>query len=463
MKLRLEPLGVELDVDRGTSLQAVLAPYGVEFPCGGTGECDGCRVRVLDGDDAGWQPACRLRADRPMTLQVDQWTAPVLTDAERVDGGLRNGTGLAIDLGTTTIAVQSVDLRTGGVLGVRTGLNPQVAYGADVMSRIQFALHNPKLTDCIRNGVQSMVNGFSGDALVVGNTAMHHLFCGLDVAPLASVPFRPEHLDEQRIGRYTFARCLGGFVGSDILAGIIATGMNSTTELTALIDLGTNGEIVVGSRDRLVCASAAAGPAFEAGQISRGMRAATGAISRVEEGFECTVIGGVAARGICGSGLVDTTAVALDAGLIRTNGRLTQGPIVLADGVMVVQSDIRELQLAKGAIAAGLKILLRRIGACERDLCTIFLAGAFGNYMNVRSARRIGLLPDVDACVVKPAGNTALRGARMMLTNPALDTNIFVEHVELAADAAFHDEFTSALSFPQGLSHDEQRSRTCIA
>ena len=463
VRIRLEPLGVELEVERGATLQEVLAPYGVEFPCGGAGDCEGCRVRRLDGATAGWQQACRMSADTSMTLEVDQWTASILADDTPVSGGTREGIGVAIDLGTTTIAAQWVDLRSGRVLKVRTALNPQVAYGADVMSRVQLALRDSRLTHSIRTALDEMLDGSRHHAVIVGNTAMHHLFCGLDVTPLSAVPFRSPNLGTIRDGRYTFLRCLGGFVGSDILAGIVATGMHRSDDLTALIDLGTNGEIVVGNRRRLVCASAAAGPAFEAGQITHGMRAATGAIAHVRQDFACTVIGGGAPRGICGSGLVDAVATSLDAGLLRPNGRLVNGPIRLAGEIALMQSDVRELQLAKGAIAAGLNMLLAQIGANVRDLRTIFLAGAFGNYIDVRSGMRIGLLPDVNPSVIRPAGNTALRGARMILIDPSLADEPSVEHIELAASEAFQDEFVSALAFPEGLTYDEQRTSTCRA
>jgi uncharacterized 2Fe-2S/4Fe-4S cluster protein (DUF4445 family) len=451
VRIRLEPLGIDIDVDHGASLATALAPHGVEFPCGGTGDCGGCRVRVLDGPEPGWQLACRMRAEAPVTLEVDQWITPILADAESAGGGAREGTGIAVDIGTTTLAAQLVDLRTGAVLGVETALNPQVAHGADVMSRIEFALRGGALAPCIRTAVAEMCGALGGapsECVLVGNTAMHHLYCGIDVAPLASVPFRSPHLGEMDGGTWRFLRCLGGFVGSDILAGVVATGMHSSDSLTALIDLGTNGEIVLGNRSRLLCASTAAGPAFEAGRIKAGMRAATGAISHVSRTWECRTVGNAPARGVCGSGLVDAVAVALDSGLIAPNGRLTDGPIPLAEGVALFQSDIRELQLAKGAISAGLRLLLARFGATAGDLDAIYLAGAFGNYVDLHSAIRIGLLPPVPPEVIRPSGNTALRGARRLLVDPRADSQIAVEHVELAADPEFHDEFASALAFP---------------
>jgi uncharacterized 2Fe-2S/4Fe-4S cluster protein (DUF4445 family) len=286
------------------------------------------------------------------------------------------------------------------------------------------------------------------ESVLVGNTAMHHLYCALDVAPLSCVPFRSPNLGEVKSGRWRFIRCLGGFVGSDILAGIVATGLHRSDALGALIDLGTNGEIVVGNQTRLVCASTAAGPAFEAGRIRAGMRAATGAIAYVSPSWECRTIGNAPPRGICGSGLVDAVAVALDHGLITPNGRLANGPVQLARGVALFQSDVRELQLAKGAIAAGLQLLLSRFGATADDLESIYLAGAFGNYVDVHSAMRIGLLPPVRPDVIRPSGNTALRGARRLLVDPAADSAINVEHMELAAHPAFQDEFAAALAFP---------------
>jgi uncharacterized 2Fe-2S/4Fe-4S cluster protein (DUF4445 family) len=475
VRIRLVPLGAELEVDPGASLESALFHYGVEFPCGGAGICSGCRVRVIEGhtdptaadrellsDDQieeGWRLCCQLRPRSALTLGVEQWDTPVLADFEPLTAGTRDGLGVVVDLGTTTIVVQLVNLATGAVLAVRTALNPQSAYGADVMSRVELALRDDRLTHLILGTVTSLVEDVAcgrpvQDVVVVGNTAMHHIFCGLDVTPLSHVPFRSSAVGEQTVTRgrlrMRFLRCLGGFVGSDVLAGVVATGIHGRKEFSALIDLGTNGEIVVGNRDRLLCASTAAGPAFEGGRISMGMRAATGAVSHVgiADGIlTCRVIGDVAARGVCGSGLVDAVAAGLNLNVIRENGRLANGNFRLCNDVELKQSDIRELQLAKGAVAAGLRILTDRWGATPEDLEAVYLAGAFGNYIDVHSAARIGLLP-VQTAKVHPAGNTALRGARMLLLNPAAESGIHVDHVELAADENLQDEFAAALSFP---------------
>ena len=337
--IRLEPLSVELELPRGGSLVSGLAAHGFEFPCGGTGECGGCQVRVLSGSlpvteaDAdsfsvdqlthGWRLACQARADEPLVLECGQWHMEILadptvpstttpcpihsesakTDSEWVgqqSASSSHRLAIAIDLGTTTIAAQLIDAASGDVLGVETMLNPQSAFGSDVMSRVRAALEGHDLTAPIRAALGQLVARLThsrasqvDEVLLVGNTVMHHLFCALDVEPLAHVPFQSPHLAEQRFTAndlgwdlpsdcvIRFARCIGGFVGSDILAGIVAAGIALGDDLSALVDLGTNGEIAIGNRHGIVCASTAAGPAFEAGAIRMGMRAVTGAIAYI--------------------------------------------------------------------------------------------------------------------------------------------------------------------------------------
>jgi uncharacterized 2Fe-2S/4Fe-4S cluster protein (DUF4445 family) len=318
------------------------------------------------------------------------------------------------------------------------------------MSRLQYDLRQPgELGLVIRQALGRMLGGEPlREVLVAGNTAMHHLFGGLDVEPLTHAPFVSPTLGGYRCadwelewpGPAEFLPCLGGFVGSDLLCGIVATRLDEQTRPRALFDIGTNGEVVVGSAQGIVCASTAAGPAFEGGRIGTGMRAGTGAIDSVhvrDGGLDCHVIGGGAARGVCGSGLVDAAACGVELGLIQANGRLTSADkrLPLAEGVALAQSDIRELQLAKGAMAAGLRMLAG--GGVEK----LYLAGAFGNYIRQASARTIGLLPE--DLPVEPAGNSALRGARMLLLAPGTrqarvrKIAALSRHVELAADPDF--------------------------
>lgn len=409
--------------------------------------------------EAGWRLACRARAERDCTLEIAQFEAAILADHSQFHFKPRTGTGVAVDLGTTTIVAQMLDLSTAHVLGVRTALNPQAAHGADIMSRIQHVLQGGDLTALIRRRVAELIAELGPvsfpEVVIVGNTVMHHLFCGISVEPLSHYPFETSRLNMEEVEldggwRVQFLPNLGGFVGSDILAGIIATGMHESAEVQALIDLGTNGEIVIGNRERLLCASTAAGPAFEGGRISAGMRAQTGAVWEVAASggkLHCSVIGGGEPRGICGSGLVDAIAAALDLGLVNPSGRLNNGAIELAPGLAVSQADVRELQLAKGAIAAGVSILARRSGVRVEDIRRVFLAGAFGNYINRTSARRIGLLPFPEERI-EPAGNTALLGAKMALFET--DRNFTgirsrIEHVPLGSDPAFQECFVSSL------------------
>jgi uncharacterized 2Fe-2S/4Fe-4S cluster protein (DUF4445 family) len=485
VRIRLEPFAIELELPGGASLIPALSAQGVEFPCGGTGVCGGCSVRVLAGSlpvteadrvvflpkrlNQGWRLACQARAQSPLVLECSQTRMEVLTDNVGLASAGKHGLGIAIDLGTTTIAAQTLDLATGQVLAVETELNPQVRFGADVMNRIRAALNGDDLTAVIRETLGAMVTRLSrgreqeiAEIVLVGNTVMHHLFSGCDVEPLAHAPFASRHLGEQsfkpdQLGwnlrpdcRIRFAHCLGGFVGADILAGIIATGMAGSDNLVALVDLGTNGEIAIGNRYGIVCASTAAGPAFEAGSIRMGMRAATGAIAHVtlEDGqMKATVVGDVAPQGICGSGLVDAVAVGLDSGAILSSGRIANGTKLfpVAGPVVLYQADIRELQLAKGAIA--FKLLLKRLGADAAALSKVHLAGAFGNYVQIESAVRIGLI-QAPRNVIHAAGNTALRGAKMLLLSveqPALPP---IEHIGLAADPEFQNEFAECMSFP---------------
>lgn len=496
-KITFHPVGAELAAARGSPLRDLLFEYGVEFPCGGQGRCRGCRVRVREGAVAanalqrerlsdreiaeGWRLACQCRLEGDLTLELRQWDAAILASDAAFTFTSQEGLGAAVDLGTTTLVAQLLDLESGHVLAVRTALNPQARYGADVMSRVQFAVAEDgrrPLEEIIRKQIGSLIHQLLVAAradparlrkvTVVGNTVMHHLFCGIDPEPLSRYPFEPEHDGAQTFiagelgwalegdAPVWFLPCIGSFVGSDVLAGVVATGLLDSEPLVAFVDLGTNGEIVLGNRERMLCASTAAGPAFEGARISAGMRAATGAIWKVarQNGrIECEVLGSIPARGICGSGLVDAVATGLDLGRIHPTGRLngSEPTWTLEAPVAVTQGDVRQLQLAKGAIAAGIRILLRRWGAAPEDVSRLLLAGAFGNYIDRASARRIGLLhfpPER----VEAAGNTALLGAKLALFSDVgayTAARARIQHVSLDTDPDFQEIFVEEMGFPE--------------
>ncbi|MCX6133853.1 MAG: ASKHA domain-containing protein [Ignavibacteriales bacterium] len=498
VRITLLPLGHEITVQKGTPLRDVLFPYGVEFPCGGNAICEGCKVKVVSGNlpltqeqenmlsvkeaKEGWRLACRCKADEDMTLELAQWEARILADESRFDFKPRDGFGIAVDLGTTTLAAQLLDLKSGNVIGVETGLNDQGRYGADVMTRVFFAVTEkgqPDLELAIRKQLGGMIEklvasskvdpGRVLDVAIVGNTVMHHLFSGLDVGPLSQYPFESPTIgfqvfESSQLGwnvipnaTVRFLPCLGSFVGSDILAGILATNLHKSDSLVGLIDLGTNGEIVIGNRDKFLFCSTAAGPAFEGSCISMGMRATTGAIVQVfgSDGKpHCRVLGNVEPRGICGSGLVDAVAVGLSTQRIREDGKVLEesGVYSLCPPVNLTQGDIRELQVAKAAIAAGIQILAKDLGATVADISKVYLAGAFGNYIDRSNAYRIGLLP-VQPEKIQPAGNTALLGAKLALFHS--DPNIYAtiknlgQHVALNLDEQFQDIFINEMGFPE--------------
>jgi len=502
-KIILQPLNVSIEVDHGTSLQDVLFTHGVEFPCGGRKRCNGCRVKVLKGSfpvtpeqkelltgkelSSGWRLACCGTAAGDLELELAQWEASILTDNSSFPFKPQEGYGIAVDIGTTTIAAQLLDLSRGDVLAVQTALNNQAQYGADIMERINYSIAPERKADLgfiLRKQIESLIIELVGGTDVpidqittvalVGNTVMQHFFCGFDLTPLSQVPFEPEdtsyktvkipagdlgwNLDDK--ASIHFLPSLGGFVGSDILAGILATGIHKRTKYQCLIDLGTNGEIVVGNKDRLLCASTAAGPAFEGARISMGMRAATGAISSVVKtngGYDSTIIGGGEPRGICGSGLVDAVSVGLSLGYIQPNGRFSDKAASweILSPVRLTQPDIRELQLAKGAIAAGIGILLKLLHITVSDISNVHLAGAFGNYINRDSAVNIGLLP-FPVGHIKPAGNAALLGSKRALFlndhNELNEIQRIVHHVPLSSNPDFMDIFAQEMLFPDELS-----------
>ncbi len=410
--------------------------------------------------------------------------------------------GVAFDVGTTTLVGTLMNLRTGMAASVLSTLNGQAPFGADVISRISHGMNGPEAITELQEAVVATMNqildalyretGVSPartyEAVVVGNVTMLHLLLGVDPSPLSMSPFTPAFMDELSVaarevglrihphGYVQTLPALGAYVGADIVAGVLATGVVREDRMRVFVDVGTNGEIVLGSAQRALATAAPAGPAFEGSQIKCGMRATVGAIEGVtlNERVELQIIGGdVPAEGLCGSGLVDAVAQLLLAGLLDHSGRMRTAADVpdhplrdrlieidgvraflLADGVYLTQRDIRELQFAKGSIATGIKVLMDILGVRAEDLDEVLLGGSFGSYLNPESAKIIGLVPPVDVEKIIAVGNSAGEGAKIALLSyrerqVAFELPSRIEYVELSGRSDFNDSFISVLGFPQ--------------
>ncbi len=409
--------------------------------------------------------------------------------------------GVAFDVGTTTLVGTLMNLRTGMAAGVLSTLNGQAPHGADVISRISHAMNGPESIEELRRAVVVTMNSVLAslyaqaevspervyEAVVVGNATMLHLLLGVDPSPLAVMPFTPAFMEPLTVGASEVGLdihprgyvqtlpALGAYVGADIVGGALATGLVREDRMRVFVDVGTNGEIVLGNAQRALATAAPAGPAFEGSQIRCGMRATDGAIEGVQlsDEVQLQVIGGdVPPRGICGSGLVDAVAQLLLAGLLDHSGRLRAAEdvrdhplrdrltevdgmraFVLADGVYLTQRDIRELQFAKGSIATGIKVLMDILGVAVDDLDEVLLAGSFGSYLNPESAKIIGLVPPVDVDRIIAVGNSAGEGVKIALLSyrerqVAFELPSRIEYVELSGRTDFNDSFVSVLGFP---------------
>lgn len=483
-KIELHPLGKTFEVNDGTPLIDFLHEYGVEFPCGGKGTCGKCKVKVLEGNietslyhtrkikelnlSDDWRLACLSKCTDDLILHIEQFNHLILADETEFSFVAEAGYGVAVDLGTTTLVAQLINLQTAEVMAVETRLNPQLKFGADLISRIQHALQGEAETmkRLIRDEIGKMIALMLQKTSVplsrisiVGNSVMQLLFAGKDVAPLAAYPFETNDLceklfDAEELGwnfnvkeGVVFYPSIGSFVGSDILAGIFATGIHQKSTPAALIDLGTNGEIVVGNKDRIFCASTAAGPAFEGSNISMGMRATTGAISSLswntETGIKAEVIGKTKAKGICGSALIDAIALLKSSKQIDMFGLLASGDnkINISGDVFLSQEDINKFLLAKAAIASGIQILAEKFGIKVDDINDLYIAGGFGNYVNTNNVSKTGLI-SADSEKIHKIGNSALIGAKMFLFSGLEEVKTAkkkIFHVNLEKDLHFQD------------------------
>lgn len=473
------PNNVSVLVDEGTTLLQAQSKAGLmpDAPCAGKGSCGKCRVKV-----AGQiMLACQTPVYGDMTATIPQCEkTAILTEgigtSVCADGKYRYG--LAFDVGTTTVVAYLLDGTTGSLLSSASSMNPQTQYGADVISRIEYAMAGgaDELQQCIGDTMALLTRQVAEQAgvsvckmqiaAVAGNTAMHHLLFGFNTKPLITPPYMPKVFDALELpaekilpfrGTIRVLPNIAGFVGGDTVGCMVATRFDELENLTLLIDIGTNGEMVLGDRKRRIACSTAAGPAFEGAKISCGMRGAAGAVDHVwlENGeVNYHAIGDGEALGLCGSGLLDLTAVLLETGVMDESGYLESGSYRLCDNVVLTQKDIREVQLAKAAIRAGIELLTQHLGTAVSEIRTVFLAGAFGNYLTPTSACRIGMIPPVLSDRIKPIGNAAGEGAKLCAVsreNFAYSQKIAsnTEFLELASLPQFQDCYVDALEFSE--------------
>lgn len=490
--------GTAYSVAEGTNLGVFLASIGLGHrPCGGHGRCGQCRVTAggalnsltavereklsAEQQSVGVRLACCTVIEGDACVTVDGTAPVVCAEGTAVAGGRPRFSryGVAMDIGSTTLAARLYD--TAGRLLAETGCgNPQTAWGADVVSRVEAALGGAgdELASACAQAIDNLWKQLTtavgirptdvDGAVVTGNTAMLSLLVGESVESLARAPFAPP----QRFGEVRTAgqlgltapaaetpvflpSCIGAFVGADALTAALAV---SLQEGDMLVDIGTNGEIVLCADGRLRCGSVAAGPAFEGAGISMGMPAADGAVDHVVLQGQTPVphvIGDGVPRGICGSGLVDAIACLLDTHRLTANGLLRSAPMPIAPPVSLTQADIRAVQMAKAAVCAGIETILKAVGRTPADIQTLYIAGGFGHSLDAANAGRIGLIPPETVTRVRAVGNAALVGAAELLLNSASEAEsrrlaATASVVELSTDPLFAEAYIRNMNFEGG-------------
>jgi uncharacterized 2Fe-2S/4Fe-4S cluster protein (DUF4445 family) len=441
-------------VQKGERLLSLLQRNQIEIsaPCGGRGTCGKCSV-LLDGKKV---LACQASILTDCTISLPRMArASVLAEGlSRPCREVSEKTGIAFDLGTTTVAGRLV--QKGSVTCQATAENAQKVFGADVVSRLQYALEHGQaaLQEAIVHQLDSMIESLCREGketvetvVVVGNPTMLHLLLGENISGLARAPFAPAFLGTKTIQGKEIGfthdivlhllPSISAYVGGDITAAMLACSMDREDRLCLLIDIGTNGELVLGNRHGFTCTSVAAGPAFEGAQITCGMSGVDGAISKVKLSngmVEVTTIGQKPSEGICGSGLLDAVAQMLEVGILDPSGRIKEKievdapfrryvsnqTVHLTPRVSLTQQDIRQVQYAKAAIAAGVRTLLEESGHTMEEVECVYLAGGMGSFLSLNSAIRIGLLPDAWRDRIVVCGNAALSGSVSAVKEPDL-------------------------------------------
>lgn len=439
----------------------------------------------------------KLVSKLPEFLRKNNWQITVVVAEDEIIDFIEPDTKLyavAIDIGTTTVAIALIDIEEGKISDIASCYNSQISYGDDVITRIVYAVENKNgldiLRKCVVDDVNALINTVSmkhrnGKILYItlsANTTMAHIFWGINPKYIREEPYTPvlnhypvwnaseaKLLIEPHIPIYTVPS-VAGYVGGDIVAGILASGMYLQEEISLFIDIGTNGEVVIGNKQWLITASTSAGPCFEGSGISCGMRATSGAVESLSydknnDSFTIKVIKDIPPAGICGSGMIDIVAELFSGGLIDQRGKLIKGVskwikevdneqrFVISENCYITQSDIDNIIRAKAAIYAGISTLLEEVGLDEEDISKVYIAGGFGEFINIKKALKIGMLPNLPEDRFQFLGNTSLAGAILCLLSYQLretaeeiaDKMIYID---LSRSKKFMDEYISALFLP---------------
>ena len=512
MKIVFMPGEIVCRCRKGLTILQIAEKAGIaiEATCGGMGTCGKCKVTIIHGDGTREeQLACQYRPQEDLHVELKnpadaskrkEHLLTLLDDVQYPHIPARNSGryGLAFDIGTTTVVGMLWDFRRHRLLDVVAKSNPQSRYGADVIARILYASESSEnlqqmhsaIIDCMNRMIDAFIikNDIPRTELrfvtVVGNTTMSHFFLGIDPKGLAVAPFKPAFEGSiedfaSRVGlklsteaRYLLLPNIAGHVGSDITADILATGMADSDQNSMLVDIGTNGEIVCSTQGVTYVASTAAGPAFEGAVIKHGMRAANGAIESVKprtNGVTVRTIGNLPAVGICGSGIIDAVSTLLKKGVLNSKGKLdpryadqnlvfeNREYILAHNGeheITITQNDVREVQLAKGAMRSGMEVLLEKAGLRWEQIDRFYIAGAFGNFVDIDSAVSIGLFPDIPKEKFMNVGNAAGVGALIALLSPESTKHIaklieHVQHIELSGLRQFEEKYYEYILFPK--------------
>ena len=506
-KVRFLPHGVHADADDGTLISDAAKAAGVtiKLPCGGNGRCGRCNVIISRPNDPGQCDlnrvlACQTRIDGDMSISIEADEGKIIASSDhrriRIDDLTplvplkgKNSYGLAVDIGTTTIAITLADMNNGIDLYEATSYNRQGIHGDDVLSRIEYAGDGgtDELKDLVLGTINDLIDSFEEDRFstddimavyISGNTTMTHLFLGIDPSPIREPPYEPVVKEKEITGKESglhvnkdaIVKCMpspAAYVGGDVTSDIINSGMDESDELALLIDVGTNGEVALGNKDVMLVCSSSAGPAFEGGKMTSGMMARPGAIDSFlidENGrFRFTVIAGSGPKGICGSGLIDILAQLFVHGYIDKKGKFTDKAgtmtkegnklLTIAENIFISEDDIHNAVLTKASIYSASRSLIKGLGVSMNDISKIYIAGGFGNFINTESAIALGMLPDVPRDRFVYLGNASLAGAKHALLSSSVRERISevferTTYVDLSSDPTFSDEYMSALFIP---------------